>query len=119
MDSITTGSITQHVYNTLIQLYAASSSPVLQAIVLASLGYVFRSYPMFMLRPGSTDIMDAVFASGSAQSQGQLLRILQDFLASQGRMSVTASAGAIKEEKSGSVKMDELVGNVDGFADSG
>lgn len=75
---------------------------------------------MLMLEQGSTDIMDAIFASGSTPMQAQLLRIIQDFLASQGRSTITPSVGIkVKLEQSDVVKMEELVGNVDGFADSG
>ena len=71
-----------------------------------------------MVKEGSTNIMDAVFASDNAQSISQLLRILQDFLASQGKVGV-APLVAVKVEQSREMAMDELVGNVDGFADSG
>jgi cohesin loading factor subunit SCC2 len=118
IDSIASKSIAQHVYSTLIQLYSASQSSLIRSTALASLGYIFRSYPMLMLKEGSTNIMDAVFASDNAQSISQLLRILQDFLASQGKVGV-APLVAVKVEQSREMAMDELVGNVDGFADSG
>lgn len=72
-----------------------------------------------MLTETSTSIMDTVFAAGTPQSTVQLLRIIQDFLASQGKLGIVPSAGAIAIDQSRELAMDELVGNVDGFADSG
>lgn len=67
-----------------------------------------------MLLPPSMSLMDGVFTSGSPQTQLQLLRIIQDFLASQAREPVKKKA-----KGDTSVKIDELVGNVENFADSG
>lgn len=69
-----------------------------------------------MLAAGSTAIMDNIFASNNLPSQFQMFRIIQDFLASQDRAPLVSSADKVKVE---GVKIDELVGNVDGFADSG
>lgn len=103
------------IFHSLITLYNLPIGPAAQFGALTSLGFLYRAYPTFMLKQGSTKIMDTIFASPNPNSQIQLLRILQDFLASQGR--VAAPTETVKAETG--VKIDELVGNVDGFADSG
>jgi cohesin loading factor subunit SCC2 len=84
----------------------------------------------------SSTIMDAIFASPEEEGRGRLLKIMQEFLISE------ASKHSVKEKgkfllnlprpfihspleitkgkaKQTDVNMDELVGNTDGFADSG
>lgn len=119
IDAISPAPIVDFVYTTFIQLYRLPVGPTNQGTILACLGFLYRSYPMLMLKPGSTSIMDEIFALGpaGAASQVQLLRIIQDFLACQGRPSSGGKSGKVKVE--GGAKMEELVGNVDGFADSG
>jgi cohesin loading factor subunit SCC2 len=115
IDAISTTSTSEHVYAVLVKLHGLPVGPIVQSAALTSLGFLYRAYPTLMLLPGSTTIMDAVFQSPTPQTQLQLLRILQDFLASQGRG--PASSKKVKAETG--VKIEELVGNVDGFADSG
>ena len=83
-----------------------------------SLGYLYRGYPSLMLKPGSTDILDAIFAAKDDRTVFQVLRIIQDFLQSQERTPAVQAGANVKSEQQ-SVKIDELVGNVEGFADSG
>lgn len=73
-----------------------------------------------MIEPASTSIIDAVFESADLGLHLQIIRIIQNFLASQERPS--SSAPTIKSQRKKvevGVQMDELVGNVEGFADSG
>ena len=73
-----------------------------------------------MLEPSSTEILDAAFASSDKSVQLQILRIIHGFLASQDTSPSTAPGGKGRSKKVGNVvQMDELVGNVEGFADSG
>jgi len=73
-----------------------------------------------MLEPSSTDILDAAFASRDAAVQLQILRIIHSFLASQDRSPSTVQGIKGRSKQGGeAVQMDELVGNVEGFADSG
>ncbi len=67
-------------------------------------------------------IMDATFASQEEDGRARLLKIMQEFLVSE------ATKHAQKEKGKTNVKgkqppmeinMEELVGNTDGFADSG
>lgn len=73
-----------------------------------------------MLEPSSTDILDAAFASRDTAVQLQILRIIHSFLASQDRSPATVQGINGRSKQGGeAVQMDELVGNVEGFADSG
>lgn len=114
-DSISPKPISEYIYTLLVKVYSLPVGPQVQSSALNSLGFLFRAYPTLMLNPSSTSIMDSVFKTGTSQSQLQLLKILQDFLTSQAKASTVLAQR--KAEKG--VKIDELVGNVDGFADSG
>jgi cohesin loading factor subunit SCC2 len=73
-----------------------------------------------MLLVSSTGIIDAIFDSPNPQMHLQVLRIIADFLASQEQASASAAVQTTKKKKVvQGVKMEELVGNVEGFADSG
>ncbi|SCV73614.1 BQ2448_6044 [Microbotryum intermedium] len=126
INQITPKSISEHVYGILVKLHQLQVSPVVSSAALSSLGFLFRAYPTLMLLPPSTSIMDAVFDSPAQQTQLQLLKIMQDFLGSQARAGPTPllvgeskKAAAAAARAHGGVKIEELVGNVDGFADSG
>lgn len=86
----------------------------------------------------SATIMDSIFGSPDEESRGRLLKIIQEFLISEagkhsakekGNINVLLSVAssfffqAIENNKgkvkASEVNMDELVGNTDGFADSG
>lgn len=75
------------------------------------------------MHSSSTAIMDAIFDSPNPSLHVQVLRIIQDFLASQERAAANVAWASTdkKPKKKGAtgVKMEELVGNVEGFADSG
>lgn len=74
-----------------------------------------------MLRPASVTIMDQVFASEDRAAHAQLLKIIQDFLVSQSTAKeekVDRKTGG-KAAKDTAVDMNALIGNLDGFADSG
>ncbi|KAG5642305.1 hypothetical protein DXG03_003025 [Asterophora parasitica] len=99
-------------------------------------GFLFRAQPTLMTKDQSSEIMDAIFTSSELDSHGRLLRIMQEFLTSEAakhsakqkgeladptlRSPAYLSADVHKEQnKPTEVNMDELVGNTDGFADSG
>jgi len=84
----------------------------------------------------SAYIMDQIFASPEEEGKGRLLKIIQDFLLSEAekhsalakgkktifpaspRLNVFLESSTTKP-KNCDVNMDELVGNTEGFADSG
>ena len=116
---VTPQSVSDHTYNLLIDLYRLPVGPVVQSTVLTCLGFLFRSFPTLMLRPSSTGIMDEIFTSTNSNAQTQLMKIIHDFLSCQGRSTGVATAAGGKVKVEANAKMEELVGNVDGFADSG
>lgn len=85
----------------------------------------------------SATIMDAIFSSPDEESRGRLLRIMQEFLLSEAAKHTAKEKGtdfqsyiweicsrcysenSKSKTKGGDVNMEELVGNTDGFADSG
>jgi cohesin loading factor subunit SCC2 len=100
-------------------------------------GFLFRAQPTLMTLERSATIMDAIFTSQEEEGRGRLLKILQDFLVSEASKHATKEKGSVfgifllpgsykhwlderkGTNKSSDVNMDELVGNTDGFADSG
>ncbi|KAF9457433.1 hypothetical protein BDZ94DRAFT_1326256 [Collybia nuda] len=120
INSISQGPIIEHIYDSLLQLYEKYPVSTLQGRTLQCLGFLFRAQPTLMTMERSSKIMDAIFASPEEEGRGRLLKIMQEFLISE------ASKHSLKEKevtkgktKSSDVNMDELVGNTDGFADSG
>ncbi|CDR46094.1 RHTO0S12e00276g1_1 [Rhodotorula toruloides] len=123
IDLITPGSIAEHTFATLLRVHSLQLPSQVKPAVLTSLGFIYRAHPTLMMHASSTAIMDAIFDSPNPALHVQVLRIIQDFLASQERAaaSVASSTTDRKAKKKGNagVKMEELVGNVEGFADSG
>ena len=85
-------------------------------------GFLFRAQPALMTAEPSAKIMDAIFSSPQEETRGRLLKILQDFLiaeATKHAANEKASASTKGKGAAGKVNMEELIGNTDGFADSG
>ncbi|KAJ3753999.1 hypothetical protein EV360DRAFT_52476 [Lentinula raphanica] len=116
LNSIATMSITEHVYSTLLQLYQRFPDASFRARVLPCLGFIFRAQPTLMTLNQSAVIMDDVFSSDDMDAKARMLKIIQDFLVSE---SFKHSQQEKEKKKLADVNMDELVGNTDGFADSG
>ena len=91
-----------------------------------------------MTLDSSATIMDAIFSSSDEESRGRLLRIMQEFLMSEAAKHTAKEKGtnfqswilegrclrhytenSKSKTKGGDVNMEELVGNTDGFAESG
>jgi cohesin loading factor subunit SCC2 len=85
-------------------------------------GFLFRAQPTLMTLESSAIIMDATFASQEEEGQARLLKIMQEFLVSEATKHAQKEKGKTNvkgKQSSTDVNMDELVGNTDGFADSG
>jgi cohesin loading factor subunit SCC2 len=86
----------------------------------------------------SAAIMDAIFASPDEEGRGRLLKIIQDFLVSEASKHSAFEKGMLMsfpsqfvpliplytetakgKSRPSDLNMDELVGNTEGFADSG
>ncbi|GAA5904538.1 hypothetical protein JCM6882_004901 [Rhodosporidiobolus microsporus] len=120
LNTISPKSIAEHVFAVLVRLHSLHLPPGVKSAILTSLGFLYRAHPTLMLHASSTEIMDAIFASPDKGMHLRVLSIVQDFLASQERASALAAAQPVKKKKvEQGVKMEELVGNVEGFADSG
>ncbi|PPQ86325.1 hypothetical protein CVT25_005626 [Psilocybe cyanescens] len=119
LDTISTGSITEHIYNLLLSLYEKYSNESLRGRVLQCLGFLFRAQPTLMTMERSARIMDGIFASSEEEGKGRLLKIIQDFLVSEAAKHSAKEKESTKANTKTEVNMDELVGNTDGFADSG
>lgn len=123
LDEIATTNIAEHVYLVLLRLHRLNLHEATQQAALSSLGFVWRAHPRLLQRAASFDILDAALAPASRPpDQLHVLRIIQDFLASQegreqeeNRKPIAAKKGAAGKKKG--VRIDDLVGNTDGFAD--
>jgi cohesin loading factor subunit SCC2 len=85
-------------------------------------GFLFRTQPTLMTLESSAMIMDATFASQEEEGRARLLKIMQEFLVSEAAKHTQKEKGktvAKSKPVRTDVNMEELVGNTDGFADSG
>ena len=67
-------------------------------------------------------IMDAPFASQEEEGRARLLKIMQEFLVSEATKNAQKEKTKMNtkgKQSATEVDMEELVGNTDGFADSG
>ncbi|TCD62425.1 Sister chromatid cohesion protein 2 [Steccherinum ochraceum] len=121
IDTITKTSITEHVYRSLVSLYEKFSESGLRGRILQCLGFLFRAQPTLLTAESSAAIMDAIFISDEEDGRSRLLRIMQDFLLSEAdkHSAEQKDKGKLSAAVNGDVDMQELVGNTDGFADSG
>lgn len=125
VDAITVNSVAELTFQLLVRAYGLPLPAPIKSPMLTSLGFLYRAYPTLMLHASSTAIIDAIFELPDTQAHIQILRIIQDFLASQERTSASAAPVAQsapdkrRKKAENGVKMEELVGNVEGFADSG
>ncbi|KAH9480188.1 Protein rad9 [Psilocybe cubensis] len=120
LDTISKGPITEHIYNILLSLYEKYESDSLRGRVLQCLGFLFRAQPTLMTMERSTRIMDVIFMSSEEEEKGRMLKIIQDFLVSEAAKHDAQEKESTNANNSKSeVDMGELVGNTEGFADSG
>ncbi|KAF8507524.1 hypothetical protein BU17DRAFT_57352 [Hysterangium stoloniferum] len=114
LNSISQGSLTEHIYNVMLRMYEKFTEPMVRA------RFLFRAYPTLMTLESSATIMDAIFSSPEEEARGRLLKIMQDFLITESTKQSAHEKAAHKTKNTQSkVNMEELVGNTDGFADSG
>ncbi|KAI0051083.1 hypothetical protein FA95DRAFT_1554896 [Auriscalpium vulgare] len=122
INAVSKDSIIEHVYRSLLCLYQKQAEGSLKGRTLQCLGFLFRAQPSLMTLESSAMIMDATFASQEEDSRARLLKIMQDFLVSEAAkhaLKEKNKAGPKGRQVAADVNMDELVGNTDGFADSG
>ncbi|KAL1664712.1 hypothetical protein GGF50DRAFT_101537 [Schizophyllum commune] len=119
LDSIAQDSVTDRVYTLLLQLYERNENVSFRGRALQCLGFLFRAYPTLMSTQDSAVIMDKVFSGDDEEARARILRIMQEFLQSQEQKHAMQERESQKTGGASDVNMDELVGNTDGFADSG
>ncbi|KAF9267598.1 hypothetical protein L218DRAFT_955463 [Marasmius fiardii PR-910] len=120
LNSISEGSIIEHIYSSLLTLLDKYDDLTLRPRILQCLGFLFRAQPTLMTLENSAAIMDSIFASPEEEGKARLLKIIQEFLVSESaKHSAKEKEGLKRSSKPVDVNMDELVGNTDGFADSG
>ncbi|KAK1217276.1 Sister chromatid cohesion protein 2 [Marasmius sp. AFHP31] len=120
LNSISEGPIIEHIYNSLLSLHGKYDDANLRPRVLQCLGFLFRAQPTLMVLENSAAIMDSIFESPEEEGKARLLKIIQDFLVSESvKHSTKEKEGLKRGVKPADINMDELVGNTDGFADSG
>ncbi|KAG2340137.1 hypothetical protein BDR05DRAFT_553803 [Suillus weaverae] len=119
LNSVSPGPIVEHIYKSLLELYEKYNDVGLKGRILQCLGFLFRAQPTLMTLGRSASIMDDIFHSSDFECRGRLLRIMHDFLVSESMKHHEEQKGGTKGKQGGVVDMAELVGNTDGFADSG
>ncbi|KAL4249287.1 Sister chromatid cohesion protein [Abortiporus biennis] len=121
IDAVTTEPVNAYVYNILLRAYDKYSDVSVRSRVLHCLGILFRAEPSLMLKEESSHIMDAIFDSPEVEARVRLLKVLQGFLTSEAEKhtAVEKDLAQGKQRTAGHVDMEELVGNTDGFAESG
>ncbi|KAJ3848406.1 hypothetical protein EV368DRAFT_49356 [Lentinula lateritia] len=122
LDTISPNSITEHVYSTLVQLHHRFTDASFRArVLLPCLGFLFRAQPTLMTFDQSATIMDDIFASNDSDRKARLMKIIQEFLVSESIKHSRKEKGSsnLARKQLAEVNMDELVGNTEGFADSG
>ncbi|KAG0704778.1 hypothetical protein DFH29DRAFT_981273 [Suillus ampliporus] len=119
LNTVSPGPIVEHIYKSLLELYEKYDDIGLKGRILQCLGFLFRAQPTLMTLGRSASIMDDIFHSSDLESRGRLLRIMHDFLVSESMKHHEEQKGGAKGKQGDVVDMAELVGNTDGFADSG
>ncbi|MBW0481416.1 hypothetical protein O181_021131 [Austropuccinia psidii MF-1] len=105
-----------HVYNALLHIYKAEPAKPIRNVTLTCLGFIYRAYPSLMTRSESIELMDNVFKECSQSDlQHRLLKLIVEFISSQ---NAQMEDNDDKNESTG-VDMNQLIGNTEGFADSG
>ncbi|KAI0078215.1 ARM repeat-containing protein [Panus rudis PR-1116 ss-1] len=120
IDSINSGPIIEHIYTLFLRLYEKYNEKTIRSRLLQCMGFLFRAQPTLLTAEASTSIMDSILVSSDDDSRARLLRIIQDFLSSEAEKHSQLEKERNKSQSANdSVNMEELIGNTDGFADSG
>ncbi|CAG8449459.1 11998_t:CDS:10 [Ambispora leptoticha] len=118
LNAINKGMITPLVYELILYFCNEKLSESVQKMALQSLGFIFLSHPIMMLRPESTDMMDRIFNSGVMDMKIQLMKVFLDFLLAE-QQKINADLEDKKSKKDTTVDLKVLIGNADEFAEAG
>ncbi|CAH7690333.1 sister chromatid cohesion C-terminus-domain-containing protein, partial [Phakopsora pachyrhizi] len=107
-----------YVYKILVQIYHNEHVTKLRGVAIICLGFLYRSFPKLMTRTDSLEIMDGIFkvnAITEVELQHRLIKVIAEFIEGQ------AEQLGLKNELDDAtgVDMGQLIGNCEGFEDSG
>ncbi|EKM54090.1 uncharacterized protein PHACADRAFT_162472 [Phanerochaete carnosa HHB-10118-sp] len=135
--ALTKGTVNEYIYTVFLRLYDKFTESSQRNRILQCLGFLFRAQPALFTTETSSRIMDDIFSSSDKEARGRLLKLMQDFLVTEaekhanlqkengmlaihvGIWSHCCVAMAKAKSSDEKVNMQELVGNTDGFAESG
>jgi len=80
LNLIDKGPIVAIVFQLVLYFCKESLSETVQKMALQSLGFIYLSYPIIMLRPESTNLMDHILNAGVMDMKIQLMKVFSDFL---------------------------------------
>lgn len=121
LNGVSKGPIVPQIYQCILQLYDKFVDNNIRGRLLVCLGFVFRAQPTLMTLESSATMMDAIFSSSEEDTKARLLKLIQDFLVSESlkHSAQEKESAKTKSKSTGEVNMEELVGNTQGFAESG
>lgn len=124
VEKITNGQVLDHVFRLLLQYSTLKLDSAVKTAVVNSLGTIFETHPIFLLKDEAMSFLDATFAQGAADKGTilSLLGVLQTILNGGPKTAADLEEGkgkksAKKTEKG--VDMAKLIGDTEGFAESG
>ncbi|KAA1098581.1 Sister chromatid cohesion protein 2 [Puccinia graminis f. sp. tritici] len=105
-----------HTYNLLLHIYDSKSAQKIRNITLTCLGFLFRAFPSLMTRRESINLMDNVFNNpNDSDLQHRLLKLIVESISNQ----IEQGQGDVESVDTKEVDVNQLIGNVDAFPDSG
>ncbi|PKC70049.1 ARM repeat-containing protein [Rhizophagus irregularis] len=118
LNLIDKGPIITIVFQLVLYFCKESLSETVQKMALQSLGFIYLSYPIIMLRPESTDLMDRILNTGAMDMKIQLMKVFSDFLVAE-QQKINTDLEEKKQKKNNPVDLKVLIGNADEFAEAG
>ncbi|CAG8454816.1 17701_t:CDS:10 [Funneliformis caledonium] len=118
LNLIDKGPIIAIVFQLALYFCGESLSETVQKMALQSLGFIYLSYPIIMLRPESTSLMDRILSTGVMDMKIQLMKVFADFLVAE-QQKINTDLEDKKQKKNVPVDLKVLIGNADEFAEAG
>ncbi|CAI2165749.1 3087_t:CDS:10 [Funneliformis geosporum] len=118
LNLIDKGPIIAIVFQLALYFCGKSLSETVQKMALQSLGFIYLSYPIIMLRPESTSLMDRILSTGVMDMKIQLMKVFADFLVAE-QQKINTDLEDKKQKKNVPVDLKVLIGNADEFAEAG
>ncbi|CAG8456254.1 3230_t:CDS:10 [Acaulospora colombiana] len=116
LDSIDKGPIITVTFQLVLYFCNDGLSETVQKMALQS--FIYLSYPIIMLRPESTNLMDRILNTGVMDMKIQLMKVFLDFLVEE-QQKINADLEDKKKKKNIPVDLKVLIGNADEFAEAG